>query len=268
MESILSFSPTICKLMGVSPPSMSSLKLLDALPKAATAEAIRKVERCVIFTPDAIGMSLFNTYPGVFDPVLRYAPIQVPTRATNPPKTPVCYASMFTGALPDFHGVTSYRKDVLTCDTIFDAMIRADRRVAIVAVRDSTLDCMFRDREMDYFSEANDDDVTERTIGLITSGNYEFIVAYHQAYDDALHKTDPESSEAIEAMMGHISSFVEIAGAVDRNWEACNALVAFAPDHGAHVDPATGKGTHGDDIPEDMEVMHLYGISKRHRTLW
>jgi hypothetical protein len=268
MESMLSFSPTICKLMGVSAPSRSSLKLLDALPKAAEAQAIHRVEKCVIFTPDAIGMTLYNRYPGVFDPVLRYAPIQVPVRSAVPPKTPVCYATMFTGAIPDIHGVTTYCKDVVTTDTVFDALIRAERRVAIVAVLDSSLDLIFRDREMDYFSERNDDDVTERTIGLITSGNYDFIVAYHQAYDDILHQTDPEGPEAIEAMMGHIASFVEIAGAVDRNWQRHNALVAFAPDHGAHLDKATGTGAHGDNIPEDIEVMHLFGMSKRHQTLW
>jgi hypothetical protein len=36
--------------------------------------------------------------------------------------------------------------------------------------------------------------------------------------------------------------------------------VAFAPDHGAHINPSTGKGDHGLDIPEDMDIFHCYGI--------
>ena len=31
--------------------------------------------------------------------------------------------------------------------------------------------------------------------------------------------------------------------------------MVFAPDHGAHVDPE-GRGDHGVDIPEDLEVFH------------
>ncbi|MDI6739578.1 MAG: hypothetical protein QME74_04355 [Candidatus Edwardsbacteria bacterium] len=35
-------------------------------------------------------------------------------------------------------------------------------------------------------------------------------------------------------------------------------MLIFAPDHGAHLDPATGKGVHGDDIPEDMLVTRFF----------
>jgi hypothetical protein len=130
------------------------------------------------------------------------------------------------------------------------------------------MDSIFRDREIDYFSEADDEDVTERTISLITSGNYDFIVAYNQGYDDALHETEPESAEAIGAMAGHVASFVEIAGVIERNWQRHTSLIAFAPDHGAHTDCTTGKGTHGDDIPEDMNVMHFFGVVRKRRSLW
>lgn len=268
MESIISFSPTISKLMGISRPALSTLKLLRPLIESIPAWTVGRIDRCVIYSPDAIGMSLYQTYPGVFDPVLRYAPIQVPVHSVVPPKTPVCYASMFTGAMPDVHGTLTYQKNVIRCDTLFDAILRGGKRAAIVAVEDSSMDKIFRDRDLDYFSEPYDDDVTERTISLITSGNYDFIVAYQQGYDDALHDTEPESGEALEAMANHIASFVEIAGVVERNWERYTSLIAFAPDHGAHVDPATGKGTHGEDIPEDMNLMHLFGLINRRRRVW
>jgi hypothetical protein len=238
MESIISFSPTISKLMGFSAPSLSTLRLLRPLMESVPARAVGRIEKCVLYSPDAIGMSLYQTYPGVFDPVLRYAPIQVPVRSVVQPKTPVCYASMFTGAMPEVHGALTYQKNVVRCDTLFD------------------------------FSEGYDEDVTERTISLITSGNYDFIVAYNQGYDDALHETEPESGKAIEAMANHIASFVDIAGVIERNWDRHTSLIAFAPDHGAHTDRSTGKGTHGEDIPEDMNVMHFFGVINKRRRAW
>jgi hypothetical protein len=268
MESIISFSPTISKLMGFSAPSLSTLRLLRPLMESVPARTVGRIEKCVLYSPDAIGMSLYQTYPGVFDPVLRYAPIQVPVRSVVPPKTPVCYASMFTGAMPEVHGTLTYQKNVVRCDTLFDALIRAGKRVAIVAVSGCSMDSIFRDRELDYFSESYDEDVTERTISLITSGNYDFIVAYHQGYDDALHETEPESGKAIEAMANHIASFVEIAGVIERNWDRHTSLIAFAPDHGAHTDSSTGKGTHGEDIPEDMNIMHFFGVINKRRHAW
>jgi hypothetical protein len=39
-----------------------------------------------------------------------------------------------------------------------------------------------------------------------------------------------------------------------------NRLVVFAPDHGAHLDPETGKGSHGLDIYEDMVIRSFWGI--------
>jgi hypothetical protein len=43
-------------------------------------------------------------------------------------------------------------------------------------------------------------------------------------------------------------------------WEKYNRMIWFAPDHGAHIDPQSGKGIHGDNIPKDMLVQHNIGI--------
>jgi hypothetical protein len=37
---------------------------------------------------------------------------------------------------------------VLACDTVFDALVRAGKKVAIVAVRDSSIDLIFRDLKL------------------------------------------------------------------------------------------------------------------------
>ena len=51
-----------------------------------------------------------------------------------------------------------------------------------------------------------------------------------------------------------------MAEAANFHWRNKGHVVAFAADHGAHIDPSTGKGDHGLDIPEDMDVFHCYGI--------
>jgi hypothetical protein len=51
-----------------------------------------------------------------------------------------------------------------------------------------------------------------------------------------------------------------MAEAANLRWKDKGQVIAFAPDHGAQIDPSTGKGHHGLDIPEDMDIFHGYGI--------
>jgi hypothetical protein len=170
---------------------------------------------------------------------------------------------MFTGAPPRVHGITVYQKPVLTCDTLFDALIRAGKRPAIVAVANSSIDLIFRDRQMDYFSERYDPEVTQRTVELLRAGEHDFILSYHQEYDDALHATSPKSESSMRAAGNHVSAFAALAETARSAWAEHDHAVVFAPDHGAHVDIETGAGTHGQDIPEDMHVRHCYGFAER-----
>jgi hypothetical protein len=169
---------------------------------------------------------------------------------------------MFTGADPQVHGVKWPDRPVLTCDTLFDALIRAGKKPAIVAVAGSSIDRLFRNRSMDYFSEPYDPQVTDRVLSLLHDDRHDFIVAYHQEYDDALHRTTPHSDEAVRALQHHLDSFARLAAAVHSCWASYHRLILFAPDHGGHLDPDTGKGTHGLDIPEDMLVRHAFALAR------
>ena len=51
--------------------------------------------------------------------------------------------------------------------------------------------------------------------------------------------------------------------AFDECWNGYNRMIAFTPDHGSHKNSSTGKGDHGEDIPEDMELRHFYGFRCR-----
>jgi hypothetical protein len=260
---VTAITPTICDLMAIPRPALAYGDALDAVIEAGKlGSGAGRVAKCLIYAPDAIGTRLVFDFNREFEAVRKYAPISVPLRSVVPPKTPVCFASMFSGAMPEVHGVRVYEKPVLSCDTLFDALGRAGRRVAIIAVADSSIDRIFRNRQIDYFSEEYDHQVTERALAVLRDSEHEFVLVYHQEYDDILHATTHRSPKALEAMRHHIHSFSTLAKACARHWKDEAYLIAFAPDHGAHIDITSGKGTHGEDIPEDMEVTHFFGFGR------
>jgi len=260
-DCLTSLTPTVCQLVGVPPPRATACSGLTRV--ALAAEQIfdgKPVQKCLIFCPDAIGAHLWGHPELDFGRVLKVAPLQLPVRSVIPPKTPVCFASMFTGALPEVHGIRRYERPVLGCDALFDALVRGNKRVAIVAVHDSSIDLIFRGRKIDYYSESYDPDVLERTLQLVQMDEHDVIVAYQQEYDDTLHKTIPFSDECIRAARNHLEAFITLAGAVRESWGRYRRALIFAPDHGAHIDAASGHGDHGEDIPDDMHIFHCYGL--------
>jgi len=214
----------------------------------------------LVFAADAIGARLLRSYARDFEPVLKHAPLIVDAHAVMPSVTPVCFASMFTGAPPEVHGIRKYEKPILTCDTLFDAMSRAGRRVALVAVEGSSMDRIFRNRDIDYFTEKYDQEAVERTHQVISEDRHDLIVVYQQEYDDRIHATVPESPEALRAMRNHVRNFDSLASAAGVRWADRPHVVAFVSDHGTHIDPQTGRGTHGSDSPEDLEVKLFWSV--------
>jgi hypothetical protein len=97
-------------------------------------------------------------------------------------------------------------------------------------------------------------------MALIHADRHEFILAYEQAYDDRMHESVPESPAALQAMCDHIESFDALASAARRRWAGRPHAVAFVSDHGTHIDPQTGHGTHGSDRPDDLEVDLFWGV--------
>ncbi len=215
----------------------------------------------LVYAPDALGRRLIEHHPMLHNNIQRCAPVELEIQSVFPPKTPICFTTMWTGAMPSVHGVVLPERKPFTGDTIFDAMVRAGKNPAIVTIRNSTNDVMFREREMDYFIEESDELVTARTLRLIESDKHDFILAYHQEYDDTLHgSSGPFSNECIAAFQRHVQTFEVLAHAVDQFWGKHNRALAFTPDHGGHIDDEQGCGTHGLDIPEDMDLYHYFGI--------
>ena len=260
-NSILKLTPTVARLFDVPPPDLSEKIPLESISTYANRIlGSAFIERCLIFCPDALGVHFWEKYPDFITTITKHAEVRVNLLSVFPPKTPVCFASIFTGALPEEHGIRQYERPVLTCDTLFDSIIRSNRKVAIIAVRNSSIDLIFRNRDIDYYSEAYDPEVTERAIQVIEKNAHHLIVVYQQEYDDLLHSTEPFSSSCFKAASNHVESFDKIAESASKAWINYNYAIIFAPDHGAHFDPETGRGDHGLDIPEDMLLSHWYGL--------
>ncbi len=266
-ENLTSVAPTVARLLGLAPPLLARGEPLAPVLRAASDAWSDQggleagVSRsALIYLPDAVGRFLQPRFPDLFRRVRALLPVEIPLRSMVPPKTPVCFASMFTGAAPDLHGIRRYERPVLACDTLFHALAREGCATALVSVRDSSMDLIFRGSGVEHLSGADDAEVTRLALDLLDDGRHRVIVAYHQEYDDALHAEDPFSPAAVGALHRHVQSLEMLTAAAERAWAGRDRFYLCAPDHGAHIDPHTGRGDHGEDIPEDMEVSHFYGF--------
>jgi hypothetical protein len=265
---IQSVAPSLCALLGLQAPERSEVPAPEDLVDAnADQPGSGPYRRALVFCPDAIGEHLDGHCPAAISRVRSSAPFWIGLSASFPPKTPVCFASMFTGASPSVHGITRYEKPVIRCDTVFDCAVRSGRRAAIVAVRDSSIDIIFRNRGIDYFPMPGDREVTGMAGEIMGAGRHDLIVAYQQAYDDALHESGPFSSASLEAVERHAGDFVALVDCAERYWKGSGWIAAFTPDHGAHETP-DGRGDHGEDIPADMHVRHYWRFSRGTEQVW
>lgn len=259
MNSITAVTPTICRLFGIEPPELALDEPLASVARAGDDTIGRgRVDRMLLYAPDAIGRRFLEARPQLLGRIRQAAPLLCELRAVLPAKTPVCFASMFTGAEPEVHGIQTFAKPVLRVDTVFDALLRSRFRVAVVAVEGSSIDRIFRERAIDYFSEKYDPEVIERTLELIAGDRHDLILSYVQEYDDTLHATNHDGAEAESAAGRHIAQFERFAAAVEEHWSEYHRALAFIPDHGAHT--VDGQGTHGDDVPEDTELLHCWRV--------
>jgi hypothetical protein len=260
MYALDSVAPTLCRITGVPPIRGATAKPIMEVLRAAKQKCDGKIEKAFLYAPDAIGEALLSDYPTELEHIMRIAPLEVLISSMSPSLTPVCYGSMFTGMKPEEHGITRYHKPILRCDTLFDAYARAGKRVAIVAVKGSSIDTIFRERDIDYYSEPYDPEVERQALQLLQENIHDLILVYHQEYDDAMHRSTPRSPEALKAFRNHQASFKRFGETINDVWSKNNRVIAFLPDHGTHIDPNTGKGSHGTDSPDDMKVRHFWGI--------
>lgn len=248
--------------MGIEPPKFAAEKnsaLADYVDKVFGG---KKADRVVMYNPDAIAQWVYEQYPYYFDGTQEYTGVKIPLASVMPSVTPVCFGTMYTGAQPEVHGIQKYEKPVITIDTLFDALIRAGKKVALITYGKCSMGVIFLGRDMDYFHfDARGEEgiikVNAKAMELICKDEHDFIAIYNGNYDTRMHKEGPEGSKSLAELRVNAHMFSALSELVSTHWQHHNTLMGFAMDHGCHeIDDSCGS--HGLDMPEDLNIVHLY----------
>lgn len=262
---VTSLTPTICGLFDIPLPETSTKTAIEpVMTEGKRLFGGQPLEKCLIYAPDAVGNHLYQRFPDAFAGVESAAPIRVQIQTVMPSVTPVCFGSMFSGAMPEVHGIREYAKPVLKCMTLFDSLAKAGKKAAIIASNECSIDKIFRCRPMDYFSTVNCRRAAEIAELLLEHDDYDLILCYNGMYDAIMHRYGVLSQEALREFHSNLDDFVMFSERIDAAWKGKRRALVFAPDHGAHDMTVNGEvhGTHGENIPDDIDINHFYALRK------
>ncbi|MBR2281049.1 MAG: alkaline phosphatase family protein [Spirochaetales bacterium] len=225
-------------------------------------------DRVFIMNPDCCAQWMYEKHPDAIFPVLRNTQITIPFRTVLPSVTPVCFGTMYTGVLPEVHGIRKYEKPVIRTDSLFDALIRSGKKVALVSQPKASMSNIFLERDFDIYNCACEGECVEKARELIMKDEYDVVILYTYMYDTQDHRFGPESKEAVAALYQQSAEFDMLVSDIRRVWRKHNTLVSFSTDHGCHETvPCEGnkfhKGDHGSDSPLDLNILHFMGAIRR-----
>ena len=254
---------TICAALayalGIEPPRQSAEKNSELANYIDKVFDGKKADRVVMYNPDAVAQWVYETYPEFLEKTKKHIDKEIYLSSVMPSVTPVCFATMYTGAQPSVHGIQKYEKPVIRIDTLFDSLVRAGKKVALITYKNCSLSRIFLERDIDYyhFEEGDIEEVNAKAAEVILRDEHDFVVIYNGNYDSVMHKKGPESKEALAELRLNDHIFSCIANMIENNWKHHNTLLGFAMDHGCHEIDG-GCGSHGLDMPEDINIVHLY----------
>ena len=214
-------------------------------------------DRIFMYNPDAIGEWVYRKYPQLLKEMTAHTELELNFETVMPSVTPVCFGTMYTGAQPAVHGIRKYEKPIIKIDTLFDAMIRNGKKCAIVADKDCSMANIFLEKEMDYYLFNTIPEINAKAAALILEDKYDLICVYNGNYDGVMHRTGPESVEALSEMRANCFAFTTFSEMIKEHWSHHKTLVGFAMDHGCHEIDG-GCGSHGLDMDEDLHIAHRY----------
>ncbi len=253
--------------MGIKPPAYAARKnheLSHYVDKAFDGE---RADRVLVYNTDAVAEWLYEKHPECFGGTKSIFGLELHLSTVMPPVTPVCYATLYTGAQPAVHGIQAYERPVVRIETIFDSLIAAGKRPALITSGKCSLGRIFLEREMDYFNleSGGASAVIAKAAEVILEDKHDFIVVYNGNYDVAMHRYGPESARALAELRANDLAFSTLARLVESRWRHHNTLLGFVTDHGCHEIDG-GCGSHGMYMPEDINIVHLYKGYPRKKT--
>lgn len=246
--------------MGIDAPKHAAPANIDLNAYIDQVFEGEKADRVFMYNPDAIAQWVYQKYAAFCDEATEKSGVEIPLCSVMPSVTPVCFGTMYTGAQPEVHGIRKYEKPVIKIDTLFDALLRAGKKPALVTYGACSLSRIYLERSMDYYHCEGEDSLDRANAiaaELILRDEHDFILVYNGNYDSSMHKNGPESPIALGELRSNVRTFATFADLIERNWKQHNTLVGFAMDHGCHEIDG-GCGSHGLDMEEDLNVVHLY----------
>ncbi len=256
---ITSVARTAAELLGIPAPADWAEPISPVLRRARERFQGKGVDRVLFYNPDAIALWLYQKYTLLLESAVCASDMQLPMLSVMPSVTPVCFGSMYSGVMPEVHGIQSYVKPVLRVHTLFDALIAAGKRPAIVSTAGDSISMIFLERAMDYFIYDTVEECNRKALELIEQDEYDLIVLYNGNYDGTMHRYSPEAKESLAVLEENAQTFAALKEAVQAHWSGHRTLLGFCPDHGCHEIDG-GLGSHGLEMPEDMNVVHMYAL--------
>ena len=257
--SLESLAGALAYAMGIEPPEHAAKANETLSEYIDTCLAGQKADRVFIYNTDAIAQWIVEKYPHFSEQARERMELELPMCTVDPPKTPIAFGTMYTGAHPTVHGIVQYEKKLITIDTLFDALVRAGKKVALLTRDRYSMAVIFAQRPIDYYFCETWPDVNAKAVELILKDEYDFILTYNANYDDVQHKKGPESAEALSEMRYNFQTFCMFDTLIRDHWKSHNVLIGTGMDHGCHALP-DGRGTHRDNSPEDRNIVHFYKV--------
>ncbi len=256
---ITGIARTITDVMHIDAPKTAEPAISVISNSAVRIFGGDRLDRVFMYNPDAIALWLFQKHTALFEKAIMLSDIQIPMISVMPSVTPVCFASMYTGAMPSVHGIEAYEKPVLKTDTVFDALICAGKKPAIVSTAKDSISCIFLEREMDYFIYDTPIDCNKKAMELIAEDKHDLIVLYNGNYDTVMHRAGTESDAAMNELKSNLDTYCKIINQIEQSWKNHRTMIGFCPDHGCHEIDGN-LGSHGLDMAEDMNIIHMYRL--------
>ena len=265
---LTNFAATVANCMGVEKAAHMSPAAGD-LVKKLTDRAGGTIEKAVFLHCDAVPSYVVERHGVLFAPVRRHTQFEVPFRAVMPSITPVCFAAMFSGTYPDRNGVPEYVTPMITettvqpsicTSTLIDLLVGAGKRVAVVTCSNGCIASMLYRRGEDLRIIDGDDDkkMFEEARGILERDECDVLFLYQLSYDHTMHEYGPEDPRTLGVLGTITDRFDRLAALARKTWKNDRVLTVFNADHGSHRLP-NGAGTHGEDVPEDMNMIWFFG---------
>ena len=86
---------------------------------------------------------------------------------------------------------------------------------------------------------------------------HDLIVLYNGNYDTVMHRAGTESDKALRELEYNIDTYCMLIEQIKRHWNSHSTMIGFCPDHGCHEIDGN-LGSHGLDMAEDMNIIHLF----------